>query len=92
MELMQLKNYLRISHDIDDEFLETLLDMSKTYIEEQTGVKYNLKDNIYFHTVILLSAHFYDNRSFLTEKAVYQVPYSLDCLIKHIGMRGDRYE
>lgn len=50
------------------------------------------KDNIYFHTVILLSAHFYDNRSFLTEKAVYQVPYSLDCLIKHIGMRGDKYE
>ena len=92
MEIKKLKSFLRITHDADDEFLETLLETTKTYIKEQTGVEYNPNDNIYFHAVILLSAHFYDNRSYVTEKSVNTVPSSLNCLIKHIGMRGVKNE
>jgi len=87
MEKKLVKNFLRISHDADDELIEQLINTSKDFIKEQTGVEYDPKDTIYFHTVILLTAHLYDNRNFVTEKQVNSLPYSVDCFIKHIGMR-----
>lgn len=83
-----LKKYLRIDYDIDDTYLTDLIDLSKKFIKEQTGVEYNKNDSVYNQAVLLMCAHFYDNRTPISEKAVVNVPYSLDCMLKHIGMRG----
>jgi len=33
-------------------------------------------------------AHLYDNRSAYAEKAINEVPYTLDAIIRHIKIRG----
>lgn len=92
MEIKKLKIFLRINYDTDDDFLQELIEFAKTFIEEQTNVKYDPNDTVYFHSLILLAAHLYDNRSYITDKTVNTLPYSLDCMIKHIGMRGAKNE
>ena len=86
MNLDDLKKYLRISHNVDDDYLTDLLEMSKKYIEEQTGKKYDEKNVVYEQAVRFMVAHFYTNRATVSEKAINVVPYTLESLIKHIGM------
>lgn len=87
--LDDVKKYLRVQHDIDDKYIETLIILSKNYIKEQTGVEYHKCDTVYQHAIMLMVAHFYDNRASISEKNLVNVPYTLDCLIKHIGVRGE---
>ena len=87
--LEQTKQYLRISHDIDDQYITDLIEMSKNFIEHQTGIEYTEVDTIYEMCILQCVSHFYDQRSPIVEKAVTQVQYTLDCLIKDIGMRGE---
>lgn len=86
--LEDTKKYLRISHNIDDDYILDLIELSKNFIEHQTGVTYKEPDNIYEMCILQCVSHFYDNRSPISEKAVTQIPFTLDCLIKDIGMRG----
>lgn len=87
--LEETKQYLRISYENDDTYIESLITMAKQLIKEQTGVEYVEGDEVYKMTILQAVAHFYDKREAYSEKAVTTVPYTLDCLIKHIGMRGD---
>lgn len=88
IELENVKQYLRISHNIDDAYIQDLINLAKSLVKEQTGVEYKENDDVYSMAVLQAVSHFYDNRSPISEKAVTQVPYTLDCLIKHIGARG----
>ena len=88
LELSSVKKYLRIDFDDDNDYLTDLINLSKKFIEEQTGVEYDSSDAVYNQAILLMTAHFYDNRTPVSEKAVLNVPYSLDCMLKHIGMRG----
>ena len=87
--LKEVKEYLRILHDVDDDYLISLIEMSKDFIYEQTGVKYNCCDKVYKQCILLMVAHFYDNKMAISEKNLTVVPYSMDCLIKHINIRGE---
>ena len=89
--LEQTKQYLRISHNIDDQYITDLIEMSKKFIEHQSGIKYIEGDTIYEMCILQCVSHFYDQRSPIVEKTVAQVPFTLDCLIKDIGMRGELY-
>ncbi len=88
MDLNEIKQYLRIGHDIDDPYLMELISFSKKFIEEQTGVSYSEKDDVYKIAIKQVVAHFYDKREAVSEKTNIVVPYTMDCLIKHIGIRG----
>lgn len=88
LALSDIKNYLRINHSIDDAYLESLIELSKTFINEQTGVEYTDNDKVYQQGVFFLVAHLYDNRSPISEKAVNTVPFTLDAIIRHIKIRG----
>lgn len=92
IELKDIKQYLRISHDIDDDYIKELVEMSKQLIEEQTGVIYSESDKVYEMTIKQVVAHFYDKRESFSEKSAVEVPYTMDSLIKHIGMRGAKNE
>ena len=47
IELSDIKAYLRISHDIDDNFITSLVETSKAFIKEQTGVDFVEADKVY---------------------------------------------
>lgn len=88
IELSDIKAYLRISHDIDDNFITSLVETSKAFIKEQTGVEYVAGDKVYEQGILFHVAHLYDNRSAYAEKAINEVPYTLDAIIRHIKIRG----
>ncbi|MBO5869612.1 MAG: phage gp6-like head-tail connector protein [Clostridia bacterium] len=88
IQTADIKTYLRINHDKDDDYLLSLIEISKQYIKEQTGVEYVEADKVYRQAVFFMVAHLYDNRSSITEKAVNSVPYTLDALIIHLRLRG----
>ncbi len=86
--LEETKQYLRITYANDDKYIEDLITMAKSLIKQQTGVEYTNADSVYKMAVLQVVAHYYDKRESFSEKAVNSVPYTLDSLIKHIGMRG----
>lgn len=86
--ITDIKTYLRINHNIDDNYLTDLIDVAKAFIFEQTGVEYSESDKVFEQGIYFLVAHLYDNRSPISEKAVNTVPYTLDAIIKHLKIRG----
>ena len=88
IELSDIKAYLRISHNIDDNFITSLVETSKAFIKEQTGVDYVAGDKVYEQGILFHVAHLYDSRSAYAEKAINEVPYTLDAIIRHIKIRG----
>ena len=90
--LAETKQYLRIAYSNDDTFITSLVTMAKQLIKEQTGVEYTNGDEVYKIAVFQAVAHFYDKRESYSEKSITTVPYTLDCLIKHIGLRGPKNE
>ena len=86
--LQQVKEYLRINHEHDDDYIENLIRMSVDLIRTKTGVDYNTNDTIYKQAVLMCVAHYYDNRTSIVDKAIVEVPYTLNELIKTIGFRG----
>lgn len=90
LRLEDIKAYLRINHNVDDAFLESLVETSKDFIKEQTGVDFIYNDKVYEQCVLFMVAHLYDNRASVTEKATTEIPYTLDALIRHIKLRGEK--
>jgi len=88
LTLNDIKAYLRITHNVDDTFLESLVGTSKAFIKEETGVEFVAGDKVYEQCVLFLVAHLYDNRASVTEKATTEIPYTLDALLRHIKIRG----
>ena len=89
IQLSDLKIYLRIDFDSDNHYLTHLLEVAKSFIKEQTNVEYISGDKVYEQAILFLSAHFYDNRSIISEKATpTNVPYTIEELIRHIKLRG----
>lgn len=88
LQVSDIKSYLRIIHNVDDLFLENLLLTAKDLIKEQTGVEFQDGDKVYEQCVLFMVAHLYDNRASVTDKAINEIPYTLDALIRHIKLRG----
>jgi uncharacterized phage protein (predicted DNA packaging) len=87
--LDKAKNYLRIDADItdDDDLVNNLILAAENYVEQTTGKKNN--DNpTYDLCVMLIVAHWYENRQIYSSKpgAINEIPLSANALIKHIAM------
>ena len=61
MDLQEVKLYLKIDHDEEDDFLTGLLKASELYLEN-AGCKTNYKNELYSLAVKLLVSHWYENR------------------------------
>jgi len=89
LNLTEVKSFLRVDFNDDDKFITGLIDVAEQMIKEQTGVSFRYNDRVYKLAMMQAVAHFYDKRESFSEKSQVSVPYTLDCLIKHISMRGD---
>lgn len=83
MELKELKNYLRIDHDLDDGLLDMLLPVAEKFVLSSIEVT-ETKDERFDYAVTLLVAHWYENRISTTEKALDEIPFGVTALIHQL--------
>ncbi len=67
MELNELKEYLRVDGDEDDNLISSLFITTKLYIENATGITKEIAEKrnileLYNLTVKILLSHWYENR------------------------------
>jgi len=89
MDLITIKNYLRIDEDLtdDDILIRSLSDAAQEYITKQTGKQYN-SDKLWDVCICLLVSHWYDNRQLNPAKPglLSEYPHSVSALINHISL------
>lgn len=83
MELSELKNYLRIDHDLDDALIGTLQDVAEKYIYGAIEVTAT-DDERFDYAVTLLVSHWYENRIATSEKAFAEIPFGVTALIHQL--------
>ena len=88
ISLIEIKKYLRVSHNIDDDFITELIESEKMYVKNVTGVEYSVDDLQYNQLIMLLVHQHYYNRGATSEKGVNEMPFSANSLLNHIGLRG----
>jgi uncharacterized phage protein (predicted DNA packaging) len=89
MLVKRAKEYLRINHTRDDDYIRELVELAKDLIRTKTGIAYKREDTIYTQAILMCVAHYYDNRTSVIDKAVTVIPYTLNELIKTIAFRGE---
>lgn len=84
MELEDIKQYLRIEHEEDDNMLEVLNTRASMYIKNAVG-NIDKQNELYHMAVIVLVGHWYDNRQvFQTGSNSYSVPHSFEAIIQQL--------
>ncbi|MEK4871576.1 head-tail connector protein [Niallia sp. FSL W8-1348] len=91
MEIAELKRYLRMDYPLETEEEADLLafyDRAKIYIKNQVGTIKTDNDDMmsqYNQACAMLTQHWYDNReSFRIGNNSYEIPYSLDSLVRQL--------
>ncbi len=87
--LSDVKEYLKINYYDEDELINALIKTAKQLIKDTTGVSYNEADEVYKLLIRYLAAHYYENRQAVGEKNMTELPYTIQHLMAHIGVRGD---
>lgn len=86
MQLSEIKTYLHIVTDVDDELLQSLQQAAQLYIENTTGKKYDDTNELHKLLCKLLITHFYEHRDAIdTTTGAAVVPHSIDALMYHIA-------
>lgn len=98
MTLCEAKVYLRVDHEIEDQFIQSLITAAEAYIIRTTGKtkvivdqeeKPIQTDDLYKLAVKILLAHWYDNRGIELPGNYKKISHSVDALLDHISMCGD---
>jgi uncharacterized phage protein (predicted DNA packaging) len=84
MELMDVKNYLRLDHDEDDQMLSQFIAAAKSYIINAIGRF--IDGNPQFKIVVLmLVAHWYENRGMYESGATgSSIPFTVENLLTQL--------
>ena len=83
MELAEVKTYLRIDHDLDDELLKMLVSTAEKFILGSIEVEMTA-DKRFDYAVTLLVSHWYENRIATSEKAFAEIPFGVTALIHQL--------
>ena len=86
--LIELKKYLKVEHDIEDDLIKDFIELSKEYIQQKTGVQYDENDLIFKDCLRLMVAYRYYNRNAIGEKNLSEYPYSITEHLKTLSFRG----
>lgn len=83
MDLKKMKHYLRVDGDEDDALIIGMMNASKQYLLN-AGVKEKPSDELYNTAVMMLTTHFFENRSVDTP-----IPAMLNNLVIQLKLSGD---
>ena len=91
MELERFKIYARIDHADEDALIEAMLTAADNAVRDMTGKDPpKAGDELFDMAVLQLAAHWYENRTPVTDAAVNEVPFTLQVLLNHIAL-SSRY-
>lgn len=91
MELERFKTYARIDHADEDVLIESMLTAADNAVRDMTGKDPpKAGDELFDMAVLQLAAHWYENRTPVTDAAVNEVPFTLQVLLNHIAL-SSRY-
>ena len=62
MTLSDVKQYLRVDFDDDDNLIQSLINTAIRYIQTQTGKQYVPTDEVWNNCIRLLVVHWYETR------------------------------
>lgn len=79
MTLDEIKVFLRIDDDIENELLNGLMLAAEEYLKG-AGIEKDYTKEIYKLTVKMLVANWYENRN-MTDKKLEEIPYGIKSLI-----------
>lgn len=78
--------YARIDVQDDSSTIQALLDSAETMIRNTTGKRRpGGNDAVYDHAVMMLAAHWYDNRA-PTGSDNREIPYTMQWILNHISL------
>ena len=81
MDLLELKQYLRIDHDEDDLMLQSFQGVAQEYIKNSVGA-IDIENQLYKLAESLLVGHWYENREVTRiGNNSYDLPYSFESII-----------
>ncbi|HFQ3653147.1 TPA: head-tail connector protein [Enterococcus faecium] len=83
MELAELKTYLRIDHDLDDELLKMLVSTAEKFILGSIEVE-KTDDERFNYAVTLLVSHWYENRVGTSTQVLNEIPFGVTALIHQL--------
>lgn len=87
--LQKFCEYAHIDAQGDDDTITVLLSAAEMTIADKTGkLPPAVGDDLYCLAVMMLAAHWYDNRTPTETKSVYEIPHTMQMLITHIALCG----
>lgn len=87
--LKNIKKYLKVEHDVEDELIQDFIEWAKALIKAKTGQTFKENDVLYKDLIRLLVAYRYYNRNAIGEKNLSEYPYSITELLKTLAFRGN---
>lgn len=89
ISLEQFYNYARIDAQGEDAVITTLLNAAEMTIVDKTGkLPPSDKDDLYCLAIMMLAAHWYDNRTPTVNSIIHEIPHTMQMLITHIALCG----
>ena len=78
MELERFKTYARIDHADEDDLIAAMLTAADNAVRDMTGKDPpKAGDELFDMAVLQLAAHWYENRTPVTDTATNEVPFTL---------------
>ena len=86
--LENIKKYLKITHDVEDDLINDFIEWGKAFIKEKTGQNFDNDDYLMRDLLRLLVAYRYYTRNAIGEKTLNEYPYSITEILKTLAFRG----
>ena len=91
VELERFKLYAHVDHADDDQLILSMIAAADIAVRDMTGKRPPSETDELFDIAILqLSAHWYENRTPVTDVSVTEVPFTVQMLLNYIAM-SSRY-
>lgn len=96
LNLDQVKAFLRVEHNLDDDYISSLITVAREYVETYQGrliaervaedeseevPEYEIPKSYELQAMLLLISHYYDNRQAITAQNMSEIPYTITRLL-----------
>jgi len=87
IRLDEVKNYIRVDYDEDDENITTFILSAETFLKSH-GVQKDYDNELYKIAIFMLVSIWYDNRG-LAEQGAREIPFGVTRIIRQLNILND---